>query len=106
FKKLSRRGTSVDQRGAKNSTGANACAALRRFPNADELAHPSAVAKLDHSGHFGKQRVVLAPADILARFQPRCPLPYDNRTAGHQLSAEDLDAKTLRVGVAPVFRTA
>jgi len=71
------------------------------FPDADEVAHPSAVAKLTTPSLL---KASPAPTDILAR-SAASPLPYDNRTAGNQLSAKDLDAKTLRVE-SPVFRTA
>jgi hypothetical protein len=72
----------------------------------DELAHPSAISKFDNTGHFRKQGVVLAPADIVARLQFGAALTDDDAAAGDQLSAENLDAEPLRVRIAPIFGTA
>ena len=74
--------------------------------NADEFAHAAAIAELDHAGDFGEQGVVLAPADVLAGLEARTSLPHNDRSAGDELSAEDLDSEPLRVGIAAVFRTA
>src|SRR5947207_2151025 len=74
--------------------------------NADEFAHPPAVSKFHHARHFGKQRVILAPADIRAWFDLGTALAHDYGTAGDELAAEHLHAEPLRVGIAPVFRAA
>ena len=74
--------------------------------NADEFAHPAAISEFHHARHFGKQRVIFAPAYVRTGFDLRTALPHDDGTARNQLAAEDLDAKPLRIGIAPVFRTA
>ena len=71
----------------------------------DELAHAAAIAKLDDARDFGEQRIVFAPADILAGLDrvPRCRTMMEPPSP---LAAESLDAEPLRVRIAPVFRTA
>src|SRR5580700_4024291 len=67
--------------------------------------HRSATAvlgELDLPGHQGEQRVVVAAADTLARVEVRATLPDDNLARVHELAAEALHAKPLRVGVATV----
>src|SRR5208283_4185584 len=71
--------------------------------DADELAHAPAVAELHHAGHLGEERVVLAPADIQAGLDLGAALTDDDGTTGDQLSAEDLHAQPLCIGVAAVF---
>src|SRR2546422_9418819 len=70
--------------------------------DADELSHAAAIVKLDHARHFREQRVILTPADIHAGLDVCAALPHDDRPAGHQLSAENLHAQPLRVGIAAV----
>src|SRR5690348_13875616 len=82
------------------------CEGSLRLAHADELAHPPAIVKLNHAGDLGEQRVVLAPAYILARLEPGAALPHDDGAAGNQLAAEHLHAEALRIGIAPVFGTA
>src|SRR5947209_8399275 len=53
--------------------------------DADKLAHPAAVAELHDAGDLRKQRIVLAPADVLARFDLGAALPHDDRSAGNKL---------------------
>src|ERR1019366_6955286 len=72
----------------------------------DELAHPAPIAELDDAADLRKQRVVLAPAHVLTRFDPRATLPDYDGTARNHLAAEHLDAQPLRVRIAPVFGTA
>jgi hypothetical protein len=79
---------------------------LGDFLDADEFALAATVAVLHHAGHLGEERVVLAPPDVIAGLDPRAPLADDDRSAGHQLSAEQLHAQPLRIGIAPVFGTA
>src|SRR5271157_755025 len=69
--------------------------ALDRGVDGDELAHAPAVPELDHAGHLGEKRVVLAPADIEAGFDPGAALADDDGTAGDQLSAENFHAEPL-----------
>src|SRR5580692_6713838 len=72
----------------------------------DVLAHAAAVAEFDHAGDFGEQGVVLAAADVHAGLHFGAALTHDDGTAGDKLTAEGLYAQPLRIGVAPVFRTA
>jgi hypothetical protein len=78
---------------------------LDRF-DADELANPAAIAKLDNAGDLGEQGVVFAPAHVLAGLEGCAALPDNDGTAGHQLTAKHLHTEPLRVGIAPVFGTA
>ena len=75
-------------------------------PSGYDAAYRAAIAKFDYAGYLGEQGVVLAPPDVIARFEPRAPLTYDDRSTGDQLSSEDFDTEPLRVGIAPVFGTA
>jgi hypothetical protein len=60
------------------------------------------VGKLDHPGDLGKERVVFAQTNVRARLEPAAALPDQNRPAAHEITVVTLDAKTLRIGVAPV----
>ena len=51
---------------------------------------------------LANKRVVFAAANIQAGLYPRAPLPHDDRAAGDELSAERLEPKSLRIGIAPV----
>src|SRR5690348_525691 len=82
------------------------CEGPLRLAYADELAHPPAIVKLDHAGDLGEQRVVLAPAHVIAGLETRAALAHDDGAAGNQLPAEHLYAEALRIGIAPVFGTA
>jgi hypothetical protein len=53
---------------------------------------------------FGEERVIDAHADICARQKARAALTNQNAAGGNGLSAEGLDAQSLRVGIAPVAR--
>ena len=55
---------------------------------------------------LGKQRVVLAEADVQARAEAAAALAHEDRPAGHDVAVEPLDAEPLRIAVAPVARTA
>ena len=72
----------------------------------DELAHAAAITELNSAGDLGKQRVVLAQAAVDAGLDLGAALPHDDGAAGDQLASENLDAEPLRIGIAPVFRTA
>src|ERR1700733_1474222 len=74
--------------------------------DADELAEAAAIAKHDDTGNLGKERIVLAAADVLARLEGGAALPHQNRSSGHGFSAESLHAQALGIGIAPVFGTA
>ena len=68
----------------------------------DELSHRTAVLEDKAAADLRKEGVVLAAADVQARLNACSALPHDDRAARHQLSAEGLKAKPLRVGVASV----
>ena len=55
---------------------------------------------------LGEERVVLAEADVETRPEASPALPHEDRTAGHDVAVEPLDAETLRLRVAPVARRA
>src|SRR5690606_28417880 len=52
--------------------------------------------------HQGEQGVVLAEPDVHARMEPRATLAHDDRSCGHHLAAERLDAQHLRIRIATV----
>ena len=51
---------------------------------------------------FGEKRIVFAAADVEAGLYPRAALTHDDRASGHDLPAESLKAKPLRIRVAAV----
>ena len=55
---------------------------------------------------LGEQRVVLAEPDVEAGTEPAAALAHEDRSAGHDVAVEPLDAEALRVAVAPVAGTA
>ena len=67
-----------------------------------KLAHRAFVDELDASRNLGKKRVILAAPHVQPRLHPRAALPHDNRSSRNQLPSESLEAKPLRVRVAPV----
>jgi hypothetical protein len=69
---------------------------FRRF-DTDELTHPAAVTENYNSRHARKQGVVLAPADVLARFDTGTALANDNRATGHIFPTEALYAQPLGI---------
>src|SRR6185437_13983860 len=68
-----------------------------------ETAVLAAVLELDHAGDLGEEGVVLAAAHVEPGLQLGAALADDDGAAGNGLTAECLDAKPLRVGVAAVF---
>ena len=62
-----------------------------------ELAHRALIQELDAARDFGKQRVVLAAADVQPWFHASAALPHNDRPAGHDLPAECLESQPLRV---------
>ena len=72
-----------------------------------EDAHDAAVLraahlKLDLTVRGCIQRVIAAHADIIASVKLRPALAHDDRPRRDALSAEDLDAEALRLGVTTV----
>src|SRR4029077_7746722 len=78
--------------------------ALGGFDRLDHhvLTHRAPVHKLDAAGDLRKQGVVFAAADVQAGLHTRAALAHDDGSAGRHLPAECLEAKPLRVGIAPV----
>src|ERR1700675_2658609 len=67
-----------------------------------KFPHRSLVEELDATGDLGEESVVFAPSNVQSRLHPSAALADDDRAARHQLSAKSLEAKPLRVRVAPV----
>jgi hypothetical protein len=67
-----------------------------------ELAHGSAVFEYDFAADLGEERVVFSPAHIEPRLYARATLANDNGATRHDLTAECLESKTLRVRIAPI----
>src|ERR1700686_3684909 len=67
-----------------------------------KLPHRSLVEELDAPCDLGEESVVLTASNVQSRFHPRAALADDDCAARHQLPAESLEAKPLRVRVAPV----
>ena len=62
-----------------------------------ELAHLSLVQEFDAARDLGEEGVIFAAADVQPRLHPRAALPDDDCPAGHQLPAECLESKPLRI---------
>src|ERR1019366_308121 len=67
-----------------------------------KLPHRSLVEELNAPRNLGEKRVVIAASNVQSGLHPRAALADDDRAARHQLSAESLKPKPLRVRVAPV----
>src|SRR5438132_2155433 len=75
--------------------------ALLPWQDVDEAAAPAG-AELDLAGGGGEERVVAAPADIVAGVELGAPLTDDDRASGHGGAVEDLHAEPLGRGVTAV----
>ena len=62
-----------------------------------ELAHLSLVQELDAARDLGEESVVFAAADVQSGFHAGATLSNNDGAAGHDLPAECLEAKPLRV---------
>ena len=69
------------------------------------LSHATAVLKLYNSRYLGKQGIVTPDPYIQAGFILCSPLPYDNRSAAHELTGKTLNPKPLGLAVSPVSGT-
>src|ERR1700682_4583079 len=67
-----------------------------------KLPHRSLVQELDAPRDLGEESVVFAAPNVQTGLHPRAALADDDRAARHQLSAKSLEAKPLRVRVAPI----
>ena len=72
----------------------------------DEPAPRAVVLELHRAGDLGKQRVVLAEADVEAGLVLAAALADEDRPAGDEVAVGPLDAEPLRVRVAPLSRAA
>src|SRR6266851_8170587 len=79
---------------------------LRCGHDADESPASALVLKLDIAGDEGEERVVLAMADIVARFMLRAALANEDGARINELSAEALHSQPLTVRIAAVCRGA
>src|SRR5579864_517023 len=77
---------------------------LLRFYGFDhhELAHGSLVHELDPARDLGKESIIFASADIEPRLHARAALPHNDGSTGHDLPAECLESKPLRIRIAAV----
>ena len=77
---------------------------LRRLDRLDHdvLTHRTAVFEDNAASNLREKSIVFAATDVQAGLHPRATLPHDDRTAGHYLSAECLEAKPLRVRIAAI----
>ena len=62
--------------------------------------------ELNGAGDLGEKSVIFAATDICAGLNAGAALADDDGAAGNKLTAECFYAQPLRVGVAPVSRTA
>src|SRR5215212_6109408 len=74
--------------------------------NADEASALTLVVELHDAVDLGEERVVAADADVHAGLELRAALADENRSTGHELTGEALDAQHLRLRVAAVARRA
>src|ERR1700686_2223453 len=70
--------------------------------NHHKLPHRSLIEELDAPRDLGEKSVVFAASNVQSGLHPRAALADYDCAARHQLSAESLEAKPLRVRVAPV----
>ena len=77
---------------------------LLQWINADELAGAAFVLKLDDAIDQCEQRIILAPADVVAGFPPDAALASDDVAAENSLTAKLLETESLRLRVATVTR--
>ena len=81
-------------------------ARLVRFDDADALAVLAERFELDRARDFGKERIVLSAAHVLAGVDSGTALANDDRSGGDELAGEALHAQSLTVTVAPILGTA
>src|SRR5436190_11123879 len=67
-----------------------------------ELAHGSAVFEYDFAADLGEERVIFSATDVEPRLYASAALANDDSATGHDLTAECLESKTLRVRIAPI----
>jgi len=89
---------------SQGSTETLLSSSLLQWINADELSGPALVLKLHDTINKRKQGIVLAAADVVARFPPGATLASDDVAAENFLAAELLQAQSLRMRVAAVAR--
>src|SRR5688572_27328188 len=92
---------SVCARPRRFGSAGRACPRLLGGQDVDQLP-PPALAELHLAVDEGEQRVVTAPADVLARVEPGAPLPHDDRAGMHGGTVEGLHPEALGLGIAAV----
>jgi hypothetical protein len=75
---------------------------LRDGTNADDASARAVILECHASSDFRKQRVVLPETHVESGPEPPTALPNENRSTGHDVAIEPLDAETLRIAVATV----
>lgn len=71
-----------------------------------ETATATAIDEVHLAGYLRVQSVIFTPANVQTGLQRGTTLAHNNGTTGDYLPGEDLDAQSLRVRVATIFRTA
>src|SRR5437870_7810238 len=72
--------------------------------DADVASALALVLEVDDPVDLGEERVIAADADVLAGIELRAALSDDDRSTGHELAGEALDAEHFRLRVAAVAR--
>jgi hypothetical protein len=72
------------------------------FGNDTDDATTAGSAEFHAAGAEREKRVIATAADIQARMEVRASLAHDDLTGSYELTAEALDAQTLRIGVTTV----
>jgi hypothetical protein len=67
-----------------------------------EAAQAAFVLEPHDAGNLGEQGVVLAPADVIPRLQPRAALANQDGAARDELAVKALHTQPLGVGIAAV----
>ncbi|OFV96871.1 MAG: hypothetical protein A3F68_07905 [Acidobacteria bacterium RIFCSPLOWO2_12_FULL_54_10] len=80
------------------------CSLLRQ--NGYKLTKAAFFTELDEAGDFCEERIILAPAYIVARLNRRAALADQDGTCRNQLASEPLNAKALGIGIPAISRTA
>ncbi len=62
------------------------------------------ILETNDAGYLREESVVLAATDVGAGLERCATLSHDDAAAVNHLAAEDLDAESLRIGVATILR--
>src|SRR5437764_444455 len=72
--------------------------------DADETSAGTLVGEVDDAVDLREEGVIAADADVLAGVELRAALADEDRSAGHELAGEALDAEHFRLRVAAIAR--